>query len=70
MELSNGALIHFPTSAPRTADLTITLTKPHLLALFTTRNTNGITFDGDTTVPGRLLALLGEPDPDFAIVTP
>jgi alkyl sulfatase BDS1-like metallo-beta-lactamase superfamily hydrolase len=70
MELSNGALIHFPTTAERRTDLTVTLTRPQLLALFATGNTSSITFDGDTTVPSRLLALLDEPDPDFAIVTP
>ena len=33
MELSNGALIHFPTAAPEEADLTVTLTKPQLIGL-------------------------------------
>ncbi len=61
MELSNGALIHFPTTAEWRTDLTVTLTKPQLLALFAAGNTSGITFDGDTTVLRRLLALLDEP---------
>jgi ubiquinone biosynthesis protein UbiJ len=61
MELGNGALIHFPTTAEWRTDLTVTLTKPQLLALFAAGNTSGITFDGDTTVLRRLLALLDEP---------
>jgi hypothetical protein len=61
MELSNGALIHFPTTAEWRPGLTVTLTKPQLLALFAAGNTSGITFDGDTTVLRRLLALLDEP---------
>jgi len=61
MELGNGALIHFPAAAGRRTDLTVTLTKPQLLALFAAGNTNGITFDGDTTVLRQLLALLDEP---------
>jgi hypothetical protein len=31
---------------------------------------DGVSVEGDPTVPGRLMAVLDAPDPDFAIVTP
>ncbi|GCE37499.1 alkyl sulfatase [Rhodococcus wratislaviensis] len=69
--LSNGALIQ--TVAPRTAaqpDVTLTLTKMQLLALFAGRGLEGIEVTGD---PSKLLALtelLDPPDNVFPIVTP
>jgi hypothetical protein len=33
MELSNGALVHYPTTGNHAADLSVTLTKPQLLQL-------------------------------------
>ena len=70
MELSNGALIHYLTTDKRSADLTVTLTKPQLLQLLATANPDGIDMSGDAAVVGRLMSLVDNPDPDFAIVTP
>ena len=70
MELSNGALIHYPTAGSRAADLTVTLTKPQLLQLLATGQPDGIDMSGDLSVVQRLLALTDSPNPDFAIVTP
>ena len=70
MALSNGALIHHPTSAGRGADLAVTLTRPQLLALLTAGSADGVEMVGDAGVLGRLQSLTDAPDPDFAIVTP
>jgi alkyl sulfatase BDS1-like metallo-beta-lactamase superfamily hydrolase len=70
MELSNGALIHYPTTGNQAADLTDTLTKPQLLQLLATAKPGGIGTSGDPAVLGRLMSLIDNPDPDFAIVTP
>ena len=70
MELSNGALIHYPTTDNRTGDLAVTLTKPQLLQLLATAKPDGIDISGDPAVLGRLMSLIDDPDPDFAIVTP
>jgi len=69
--LSNGALIQ--TENPRAraaADLTVTLTKPQLLAVLGGHGLDGIEHTGDPAVLGRLTALLDTPDPAFPIVTP
>ncbi len=70
MELSNGALIHHPTVGDDAADLSVTLSRPQLLGLLTTGNTDGVELSGDLGVLPRLTALTDAPDPDFAIVTP
>jgi len=70
MELSNGALIHYPTTGSQAAGLTVTLTKPQLLRLLATAKPDGIDMSGDPAVLGRLMSLIDNPDPDFAIVTP
>jgi alkyl sulfatase BDS1-like metallo-beta-lactamase superfamily hydrolase len=70
MELSNGALIHYPTTDKRPADLTVTLAKPQLLQLLATAKPDGADLSGDPTVLGRLMSLIDNPNPDFAIVTP
>ncbi len=70
MELSNGALIHFPTTAPDEADLTITLTKPQLIGLLLAGQTEGVEMSGDPGVLATLVGLIDTPDPDFAVVTP
>ena len=70
MELSHGALIHYPTTGNRPADLTVTLTKPQLLQLLATATPDGIDMSGDAAVLGRLMSCIDNPDPDFAIVTP
>jgi hypothetical protein len=43
MELSNGALTHFPATAEWRTDPTVTPAKPQLLALFAAGNTSSIT---------------------------
>jgi alkyl sulfatase BDS1-like metallo-beta-lactamase superfamily hydrolase len=71
LALSNGALI--PTQNPRTqaaADLTLTLTKPQLLALLAGHGLDGIEHTGDPAAHSKLMGLLDTPDPAFAIVTP
>jgi alkyl sulfatase BDS1-like metallo-beta-lactamase superfamily hydrolase len=70
MDLSNGVLIHFPTTESRIADLTVTLTRPQLLGLLMAASTEGVTFDGDASALAMLTGLLDEPASDFAIVTP
>jgi len=70
MELSNGALVHYPTTHNNAADLTATLTKPGLLRLLASGNADGIEMSGDPAVLGRLMSLIDSPDPDFAIVSP
>ena len=70
MELSNGVLIHHPTSRTKDADLTVTLTKPQLLGMLGGAGTNGIQFDGDPKTFATIAGLTDHPDPNFAIVTP
>ena len=70
MELSNGALIHFPTTAREDADLTVTLTKPQLIGLLLAGQTDGVEMSGDPGVLATLVGLIDSPDPDFAVVTP
>ena len=70
MELSNGALIHFPTKAPTKADVSVSATRPQALGLVMAGVFDGISIEGDASVLARLVGLTDEPDPDFAIVTP
>jgi alkyl sulfatase BDS1-like metallo-beta-lactamase superfamily hydrolase len=70
MELSNGALIHYPTSRQDPADLVVTLTRQQLLGLMGGASADGIQFDGDDKVLDTILSLTDEPDTAFAIVTP
>lgn len=70
MELSNGALVHHPTTAGRTADLTIRTDRPQLLRLLLQGKSDGIDVTGDPAVLHTLLALTDAPDPSFPVVTP
>jgi alkyl sulfatase BDS1-like metallo-beta-lactamase superfamily hydrolase len=70
MELSNGVLIHHPTKRTDPADLTLTLTRPQLLALLGGAGTDGIGVDGDPKVLATITSLSDQPDPAFAIITP
>jgi len=70
MELSNGALIHFPTTLREEADLTITLTKAQLIGLLMESQTDGVDMSGDASTLATLVGLIDSPDPDFAVVTP
>ncbi|MEV6217457.1 alkyl sulfatase dimerization domain-containing protein [Nocardia sp. NPDC051833] len=71
-ELSNGALIHFtdPTSQEGKADLTLTLTKPQLLALVAGHGLDGVEHTGDLQALERLTSVLVQYDPNFPIMTP
>ena len=76
LELSNGALIHRsrPTDRPApgeaAAELTLTLTKPQLLAVLAGRQPDGVGTAGDPAALTRLTSLLDTVDPDFPLVTP
>jgi len=70
MELSNGALIHFPVAVHEEADLTVTVTKPQLIGLLLEGRTAGVEMSGDAGALATLVGLVDSPDPDFAVVTP
>lgn len=70
MELSNGVLIHHPTTRNDPADLSITLSRAQLLAMLGGAGTDGVQFEGDPTTFSAIVALTDQPDPAFAIVTP
>lgn len=76
LSLSNGVLSHTSSPGPVVPDLTIRLTMPGLTGLLTGQvglaqlAAAGVELDGDADVLAQLLAVLDEPDPDFAIVTP
>ena len=67
--MSNGALIHERNPSGDGADLTLRLTKDRLMRLLA-GDADGLDHDGDLTVLRRLTAVLEQPTPDFAIVTP
>jgi alkyl sulfatase BDS1-like metallo-beta-lactamase superfamily hydrolase len=68
--LSNGALVHWPTTRPHEADLTVTLTRVHLAGLLMGGKLEGVTFDGDANVLMKLRSLTDAPNPSFSVVTP
>jgi alkyl sulfatase BDS1-like metallo-beta-lactamase superfamily hydrolase len=68
--MSNGALIHERPPSGNGADLTLRLSKERLVTLLDGGGADGIEHDGDMAVLRRLTAVLEEPKPDFAIVTP
>ncbi|MDP9869491.1 MULTISPECIES: alkyl/aryl-sulfatase [Streptosporangium] len=68
--MSNGAMIHERTTSGDGADLRLRLTKQRLLGLLAGDDIDGIDHDGDLGVLRRLTAVLEDPTPDFAIVTP
>ncbi len=71
--LSNGALIHYrrpDSAATPPPDLALTLSKTQLLGLLAGHGLDGITVTGDPATLQRLLGVLDNPDPSFAIVTP
>jgi len=70
MELSNGALVHFPTSRHDPADLAVTLTRPALLKVVGTGSLDGLATEGDAGAWATILGLTDAPDPVFPIVTP
>ncbi|HEX4816589.1 MAG TPA: alkyl sulfatase C-terminal domain-containing protein [Nonomuraea sp.] len=58
------------TPQQQPADLTLTLTKQRLLGLLGGQPSDGVEHEGDMDVLSRLTAVLDDPDPAFAIVTP
>ncbi|WP_233510706.1 alkyl/aryl-sulfatase [Actinomadura craniellae] len=70
LSLANGVLTRTRAHDGTPADLTVTLTRPQLLALATTGNLDGTRLDGDRQALGTLLGLLDRGDRDFDIVTP
>ncbi|MFD9070779.1 alkyl/aryl-sulfatase [Streptomyces lasiicapitis] len=52
------------------AGVTLTMTKPQLLAMLAGKGLGDIEVDGDVSLLHTLLGVVDEPDPDFAIVTP
>ncbi|KOX09984.1 alkyl/aryl-sulfatase [Nocardiopsis sp. NRRL B-16309] len=68
--LSNGVLIHYPDPEGEAADLELSVTKEELIRVLTTGELDGVEHIGDTGALGRLMSVLDEPRPDFAIVTP
>jgi alkyl sulfatase BDS1-like metallo-beta-lactamase superfamily hydrolase len=70
MELSNGVLIHHPTTRNDPADLTVTLSKAQLLAMLGGTGPDGVTFDGDAGVFTEIVGLTDEPDQRFNIIVP
>lgn len=71
LTLHNGALTHRTVTGPRTpAGLTLTLTKPQLLAVLAGKTPDGIATEGSPALLGRLFSYVTKPDPAFPIVTP
>ena len=63
MELSNGALIHFPATVREEADLHVTATKAQLIALLLRGQTDGIEMSGDAGVLATLVGLVDSLEP-------
>ena len=70
MELSHGALVHRPVAKPKPADLTVRISRSRLADALAHGSFAGADTTGDHAVLDRLLALLDNPDPAFAVVTP
>ena len=68
--LENGVLVIDAHPGVGTVDLTVSLTKPQFLGLLAGSGLTGISTNGDTEVLQRLLGVLDQPEPSFAIVTP
>ncbi|OHU53020.1 alkyl/aryl-sulfatase [Mycobacteroides chelonae] len=78
VELRNGVLVHYDRPADISEpDVTFALTRPILIKVLLDGTdpaqlvaSGEITVDGDVTGFARLVAVLDQPDPNFAIVTP
>ena len=70
MELSNGALVHFPTSVVRQTDLTVHVTRNELVRVVATNSLDDVEITGDRTVWTTLTDLTDQPDVDLPVVTP
>ncbi|GAA4051592.1 alkyl/aryl-sulfatase [Nonomuraea soli] len=70
LSLANGVLVQTRDYDGTPADLTLTLTKPQLLAMVATGNLDGVESEGDRRALRTLLDVLDDGDRDFDIVTP
>lgn len=71
LRLANGLLTWTRDSRPAAdAGLTVTMTKPQLIALLAGKGTDGITMAGDRALLPQLLPVLEAPEPEYPIVTP
>ncbi|MEU5142114.1 alkyl sulfatase dimerization domain-containing protein [Streptomyces sp. NPDC021139] len=71
LRLANGVLTWTSDASPAPdSALTMTMTKPQLLALLAGKGTDGITMTGDGSQLAQLLAVLDTPDRHFPVVTP
>ena len=68
LELRNGVLVHHRAAADG-ADVVLRMPAAALIGLLGGQ-LDGVATEGDASVLGRLVGLLDEPDPGFAIVTP
>jgi alkyl sulfatase BDS1-like metallo-beta-lactamase superfamily hydrolase len=76
-ELRNGTLIHRQAPGPVPGTTTLRLTRSQLIGLVTgtldlagALTAGDVRLDGDPDDVGRLMAVVGDVDPDFPIVTP
>ncbi|MGW5394960.1 alkyl/aryl-sulfatase [Streptomyces sp. NPDC003952] len=71
LTLHNGALTHRKVTDPRTpAGLTLTLTKPQLLAVLAGKAPDTLSTSGSPALLSRLFSYVTNPDTAFPIVTP
>ncbi|MER7346776.1 alkyl sulfatase dimerization domain-containing protein [Streptomyces aurantiacus] len=71
LTLRHGVLTYrSDTKADPGAGVTLTMTKPQLLAMLAGKGLGGIEVDGDVSLLRTLLGVVDKPDPNFAIVTP
>ncbi|MFJ8823372.1 alkyl sulfatase C-terminal domain-containing protein [Streptomyces sp. NPDC102467] len=71
MTLQNGVLTcRSDGEADGEAGVTLTMTKAQLLALLGGKGLGDSGVSGDVSLLRKLLAVVGKPDPNFAIVTP
>ncbi|WP_121703053.1 alkyl sulfatase dimerization domain-containing protein [Streptomyces sp. E5N298] len=71
LRLANGVLTWTSDASPAPdSALTMTMTKPQLLALLAGKGTDGITMTGDGSQLAQLLTVLDTPDRRFPVVTP
>ncbi|MGW2226985.1 alkyl/aryl-sulfatase [Streptomyces formicae] len=71
LTLRHGVLTYrSDTKADPAAGVTLTMTKPQLLAMLAGKGLGDIEVEGDVSLLAKLLAVVGKPDPDFPIVTP
>ncbi|MFD3575760.1 alkyl/aryl-sulfatase [Streptomyces sp. NPDC058644] len=71
LTLRNGVLTYrSDTKKDSKAGVTLTMTKPQLLAMLGGKGLGDIKVEGDASLLSKLLGVVEKPDPNFAIVTP